>query len=55
MNYKLIINLIFFILLTSCEQSFRSEKIKFDLENRYKNSGFALIYNDNLTNIKKLD
>ena len=57
MNYKLIIYLIFSLLLLSCEQSLnkKSNKIDIKIENRYKNSGFALIYNENLSNIKKLE
>ena len=39
----------------SCEQySSQSNKVNFKPEKRYKNIGFALIYNDNL-NLKKLD
>ena len=57
MNYKLIIYLIFSLFLLSCEQSSnkKSKKIDIKIENRYKNSGFALIYNENLSNIKKLE
>ena len=57
MNYKLIIYLIFSLFLLSCEQSLnkKSKKIDIKIENRYKNSGFALIYNENLSNIKKLE
>ena len=57
MNYKLIIYLIFSLFLLSCEQSLnkKSNKIDIKIENRYKNSGFALIYNENLSNIKKLE
>lgn len=57
MNYKLIIYLIFSLFLLSCEQSLnkKSNKIDIKIENRYKNSGFALIYNENLSNIKRLE
>ena len=43
--------------LLGCEQSntIKSKKIEFDLENRYKNSGFALIFNSSLDNIKELE
>tara|TARA_Y100000591_G_C21741105_1_gene649395 strand:+ start:80 stop:835 length:756 start_codon:yes stop_codon:yes gene_type:complete len=58
MHYRLylIIFLTFFIF--SCENksiNYKSSKIKFETENRYKNSGFGLIYNDNLKDIKALE
>ena len=57
MNYRLIISLLLCIFLLSCEQSLtkKSKKLDFELENKYKNSGFALIYDRNLSNIKKLE
>ena len=57
MNYRFIIVAILSLFLLSCEQSFntKSKKIEIDFENKYKNSGFALIYNDNLKGIKKLE
>ena len=57
MNYKLIIYLLFSFFLLSCEQSLnkKSKKIEIKIENRYKNSGFALIYNENQSKIKKLE
>ena len=57
MNYKIFFFLILILNLLGCEQSntAKSNKIKFDLENRYKNSGFALIFNSNLDNIKELE
>ena len=57
MNYRLIISLFLCIFLLSCEQSLtkKSKKLDFKLENKYKNSGFALIYDQNLSNIKKLE
>jgi len=56
MNYKLITAIFLSIFLLSCDQSInqRSKIIKFELENKYKNSGFALIYNKDL-NIKELE
>ena len=58
MKYNRIILSIFFILiLTSCDQ-YISENLKksnFKIKERYTNSGFALIYNDNLKNLKKLE
>ena len=57
MNYRFIIIAILSLFLLSCEQSLntKSKKIEIDFENKYKNSGFALIYNDNLKGIKKLE
>ena len=56
MNYKLFL-IIIFLLLNNCNQtiSSKSKIIDFDYENRYRNSGFALIYDEKLTKIKRLD
>ena len=53
MNYKNLLIIFFFIFLTSCEQ-YSSNKIIINQEipNKYKNSGFALIYKDILKNEK---
>ena len=55
MNYKVII--IFLFILSSCDQSIynKSKKTNTVIFDRYKNSGFALIYSDNLKDIKKID
>ena len=47
MNYKFV-SLLFFTLLLSCQQinSNKNDKIYFDLQNKFKNSGFALVYNE---------
>ena len=57
MNYRLIIYLLFSFFLLSCDQSLskKTKKIELKIENRYKNSGFALIYDENLLKIKKLE
>ena len=57
MNYRLIIYLLFSFFLFSCDQSLskKTKKIELKIENRYKNSGFALIYDENLSKIKKLE
>ena len=57
MNYKIILFLLISLFLFSCEQisSNKPNKIIFKPENSYKNLGFALIYNNNLENIKKLE
>ena len=55
-NFRLILIIFFYLLLSGCEQTKinNSKKINIDFENRYKNIGFALIYDDNLEDIKKL-
>tara|TARA_B100001063_G_C16649846_1_gene495339 strand:+ start:140 stop:892 length:753 start_codon:yes stop_codon:yes gene_type:complete len=57
MLYRLISLLFLFLMLLSCDQTIKSKKQKFsiELENRYRNSGFALVYQDDLQNIKKLE
>ena len=57
MNYRLFIYLLFSFFLFSCDQSLskKTKKIELKIENRYKNSGFALIYDENLSKIKKLE
>jgi len=57
MNFRIILLLILSLLLTNCEQTTqrKSKKIIFDIEKRYKNIGFALIYNDDIQDIKKLE
>jgi hypothetical protein len=57
MNYKLIFILISCLFLYNCESLNGNNKksLVLKVEERYKNSGFALLYEDNLKNIKKLD
>lgn len=57
MSYKLILIIISLLFLNNCESlNTKNKKISdFIIEERYKNSGFALIYKDNQTKIKKLD
>ena len=55
MNYKKLI-FAFFIFLYGCEiPTATNNELDFKPENRYKNSGFALIFDDNLSNIKKIE
>ncbi len=56
MKFKTLFFLIFFTFLYGCEQlnKNKTSKINFKPEKKYKNSGFALIYNDN-SKLKKLD
>ena len=57
MKFKFYIKFIFLLFIFGCNQSSYNKinKIDISLESGYKNSGFALIYNDKLENIKKLE
>tara|TARA_B100000989_G_scaffold138477_1_gene102966 strand:- start:103 stop:855 length:753 start_codon:yes stop_codon:yes gene_type:complete len=57
MKYKFYIKFVFLLFVFGCNQSSYNKinKIDISLKNEYKNSGFALIYNDKLENIKKLE
>ena len=57
MNYRPILVILVTLLLFSCDQTTNKNlKIKnLKIENKYSNSGFALISDDSLENIKKLE
>ena len=57
MNYKYFIAILFSFLLFSCNQSttINAKKNVTNINERYKNTGFALIYDNNLSDIKVLD
>ena len=56
MSYKNIIFIFFIFFIYGCEPiNVKNKKLNFEIENRYKNSGFALIYNDELDGIKKIE
>ena len=56
MSYKNIIFIFFIFFNYGCEPiNVKNKKINFEIENRYKNSGFALIYNDKLDGIKEIE
>ncbi len=55
MNYKSLLIIFFSIFLVGCEQYNTSKRITdHNIFNKYKNSGFALIYNDILKDEKKI-
>ena len=54
MNYKISLVFLVSFLLFSCEIS-STKKVNIKFENNYNNKGFALIYDDNLNDIKKLE
>ena len=57
MYHRSILLLLLFSFVLHCQQlpSGNTKKIDIDFKKRYKNSGFALIYNDDLKNVKKLE
>ena len=57
MNYRNFLTIFFILFLYGCELSKfdKSKSINFKYDSRYKNFGFAMIYNDNLKNIKSLE
>ena len=57
MNYRNILLIFLFFFIYGCESPIntKKEKLNFEIENKYKNAGFALIYNDELDGIKKLE
>ena len=57
MNCRSYILLLLSLFLFNCDQTINnnSKKISFPIENRYSNSGFALIYNNDLLDIKELE
>ena len=55
MNYRIIIILFISFTLLGCETTQKIKKNQINIENRYKNSGFALVYNSNLKGIKKIE
>ena len=55
MNYKNLLIIIFFIFLVGCEQYNTAKRINnYNELNKYKNSGFALIYKDILKDKKEI-
>ena len=57
MNYNIIKFILLSLLLFGCSETInlKSKKINTNLEKKYKNSGFALIYNKDLSNIKNIE
>ena len=54
MNYKNLLIIISFIFLTECKQVVLNNEINLNSQVKYKNSGFALIYTDDLKKKKKI-
>ena len=57
MNSKFLLILFISIFLISCDQSLNTTSLKKNvkIEKKYSNLGFALVYNENLKKIKKID
>ena len=56
MNYKIILISILSLLLYGCNQNINNSKnVNFKIEKKYSNIGFALIFDNNLEKIKKID
>ena len=57
MNCKSFLYLLIFFIVNACDVSNNknSKNDFFKLQNKYKNSGFALIYRNDLSNVKKLE
>ena len=57
MKYKLIILCSLILFIASCENPYttKSKKVNLQQSEKYSNSGFALIYNEKISGIKKLE
>ena len=56
MNFRIILLILFSFLLFGCNQTIKNPKnTNFIIEQKYSNMGFALIFNDNLEKIRKID
>ncbi len=57
MNFKNFIILLFALFLYSCDNTkiINSSNTKFKVDQKFKNTGFALIYNNDLKKIRKID
>ena len=54
MNYRNLLIIISIIFLTGCKQIKLNNEIILDSQIKYKNSGFTLIYSDDLKDKKKI-
>ena len=57
MKYNKIIVLLFFLFVVGCTQTDKKKLVNLDFKNekKFRNSGFTLIYNNNLNIKKNLD
>ena len=55
MNFRFLLLIIFFFILSACNQEFhKDEKINIISEKKYKNTGFTLVYNNKLKEEKRI-
>ena len=54
MNYRFILKILTIIFITGCEQ-INYKDANLDIEKKYKNSGFALVFSEEMSTPKKLD
>ena len=55
MNFKFLLLIIIFFILSACNQEIhKDDKINVISEQKYKNTGFTLVYNNSLKNEKKI-
>ena len=55
MNFRFLLLVIFFFILSACNQEFhKDEKINIIYDQKYKNTGFTLVYNNKLKKEKKI-
>ena len=55
MNYKTLLSIFFLLFLINCDQSVTKQSKNIEIEKKYKNSVFALVYNNELDNKKKVE
>ena len=56
MNYRIITIFFIFFFISSCDRSIdTTKKINISAENKFSNSGFALIFNQDLDKIRKIE
>ena len=56
MNYKILLIFLISFVFLGCEQNIsKINKIDINIQKRYSNTGFALIYDENLEKIRKID
>ena len=56
MNYKTVLIILVSIFLHGCDPKItKNKEMSFIVNDRYSNSGFALIYNDDLKNVRKIE
>ncbi len=56
MNFKILLIFLLSLMIISCDQSIiKSNTSDIKIEKKYRNAGFALIFDENLSEIKKID